>query len=196
MLVEARVADKVGVRVGDAVVYSIWFEDCTSGKTVIEYMTNRMLLREFMTEPNLAGYTPMIIDKPRECTLSTDILLGLVKDMARFRPDFWLLISSATMNAAKFWEYFDDAPIFNIPGRMYPVDLLYTTNPEANYFHAAVTTVFQIHTTQPKGDILVFFTGQNEIEGAQEILEETCQDLANKIGELVICPIHICQFTD
>ncbi|MBW0530860.1 hypothetical protein O181_070575 [Austropuccinia psidii MF-1] len=190
MSVAARVADEMGVRVGDAVGYSIRFEDCTSPKTVIKYMTDGMLLREFMTEPDLAGYAAMIIDEAHERTLSTDILLGLVKDIARFRPDFRLLISSATMNAAKFSEYFDDAPIFNIPGRMYPVDILYTPNPEANYLHAAVTTVFQIHTTQPKGDILVFFTGQDEIEAAQENLEETARALGNKIGELVICPIY------
>ncbi|KAH9460012.1 hypothetical protein MJO29_003953 [Puccinia striiformis f. sp. tritici] len=190
MSVAARVADEMGVRVGDAVGYSIRFEDCTSPKTVIKYMTDGMLLREFMTEPDLAGYNAMIIDEAHERTLSTDILLGLVKDIARFRPDFRLLISSATMNAAKFSEYFDDAPIFNIPGRMYPVDILYTPNPEANYLHAAVTTIFQIHTTQPKGDILVFFTGQDEIEAAQENLEETARALGNKIGELMICPIY------
>ncbi|WAQ83309.1 hypothetical protein PtA15_3A678 [Puccinia triticina] len=190
MSVAARVADEMGVRVGDAVGYSIRFEDCTSPKTVIKYMTDGMLLREFMTEPDLAGYSAMIIDEAHERTLSTDILLGLVKDIARFRPDFRLLISSATMNAAKFSEYFDDAPIFNIPGRMYPVDILYTPNPEANYLHAAVTTIFQIHTTQPKGDILVFFTGQDEIEAAQENLEETARALGNKIGELMICPIY------
>jgi pre-mRNA-splicing factor ATP-dependent RNA helicase DHX16 len=73
---------------------------------------------------------------------------------------------------------------------MYPVDILYTPNPEANYLHAAVTTIFQIHTTQPKGDILVFFTGQDEIEAAQENLEETARALGNKIGELMICPIY------
>ncbi|KAG0150240.1 hypothetical protein CROQUDRAFT_58456 [Cronartium quercuum f. sp. fusiforme G11] len=190
MSVAARVAEEMGVRVGDAVGYSIRFEDCTSPKTVIKYMTDGMLLREFMTEPDLAGYNAMIIDEAHERTLSTDILLGLIKDIARFRPDFRLLISSATMNAAKFSEYFDDAPIFNIPGRMYPVDILYTPSPEANYLHAAVTTVFQIHTTQPKGDILVFFTGQDEIEAAQENLEETARALGNKIGELVICPIY------
>jgi len=79
MSVAARVADEMGVRVGDAVGYSIRFEDCTSPKTVIKYMTDGMLLREFMTEPDLAGYSAMIIDEAHERTLSTDILLGLVK---------------------------------------------------------------------------------------------------------------------
>ncbi|GAA6063211.1 hypothetical protein JCM10212_006844 [Sporobolomyces blumeae] len=190
MSVASRVAEEVGCRLGAEVGYSIRFEDCTSDKTVIKYMTDGMLLREFLTEPDLAGYSCMVIDEAHERTLSTDILLGLVKDIARFRPDFRLLIASATLNATKFSEYFDDAPVFRIPGRRYPVDILYTPQPEANYLHAAVTTVFQIHTTQPKGDILVFLTGQDEIEAAQENLEETARALGNKVAELMICPIY------
>ncbi|GAA5961157.1 hypothetical protein JCM21900_005883 [Sporobolomyces salmonicolor] len=190
MSVASRVADEVGCRLGAEVGYSIRFEDCTSEKTVIKYMTDGMLLREFLTEPDLAGYSCMVIDEAHERTLSTDILLGLVKDIARFRPDFRLLIASATLNATKFSEYFDDAPVFRIPGRRFPVDILYTPQPEANYLHAAVTTVFQIHTTQPKGDILVFLTGQDEIEAAQENLEETARALGNKVAELMICPIY------
>ena len=85
----------------------------TSEKTVIKYMTDGMLLREFLTEPDLAAYSCMIIDEAHERTLSTDILLGLVKDIARFRPDFRLLISSATMNAKRFSDFFDGAPVFN-----------------------------------------------------------------------------------
>ncbi|KAM0791034.1 Cyclin-dependent kinase catalytic subunit [Microbotryomycetes sp. NB124-2] len=190
MSVAARVAEEVGCRVGAEVGYSIRFEDCTSDKTVIKYMTDGMLLREFLTEPDLAAYSVMIIDEAHERTLSTDILLGLVKDIARFRPEFRLLISSATLNASKFSDYFDEAPIFRIPGRRYPVDILYTPQPEANYLHAAVTTVFQIHTSQPKGDILVFLTGQDEIEAAQENIEETARALGNKVAELIICPIY------
>jgi len=94
------------------------------------------------------------------------------------------------MDAAKFAEYFDNAPVFFVPGRRYPVDILYTAQPEANYLHAAITTVFQIHTTQPAGDILVFFTGQDEIEAAAESLEETMRALGNKVRELVVCPIY------
>lgn len=96
---------------------------------------------------------------------------------------------------------------FTVPGRRYPVDIHYTPQPEANYLHAAITTVFQIHTTQPKGDVLVFFTvsraryltlaifiggaqGQEEIEAAHENLQETARALGNKIAELIICPIY------
>ncbi|KIM89015.1 hypothetical protein PILCRDRAFT_84835 [Piloderma croceum F 1598] len=190
MSVAARVADEMGTKVGYEVGYSIRFEDCTSDKTVLKYMTDGMLLREFLTEPDLAGYAALIIDEAHERTLSTDILFALVKDIARFRPELRLLISSATMDAEKFSEYFDNAPVFYVPGRRYPVDIHYTPQPEANYLHAAITTVFQIHTTQPKGDILVFFTGQDEIEAAHESLQETARALGNKVAELVICPIY------
>lgn len=190
MSVAARVAEEVGVKVGNEVGYSIRFEDCTSDKTVLKYMTDGMLLREFMTEPDLAGYSALMIDEAHERTVHTDILLALVKDLARERPDLKLLISSATMNAAKFSEYFDDAPIFNIPGRRYPVDIYYTPAPEANYLAAAITTTFQIHTTQGRGDILIFLTGQDEIEAAEQELTETARKLGGRIKELVICPIY------
>lgn len=190
MSVAARVADEVGVKVGNEVGYSIRFEDCTSDKTILKYMTDGMLLREFMTEPDLAGYSALMIDEAHERTVHTDILLALIKDLSRERPDLKLLISSATMNATKFSEYFDNAPVFNIPGRRYPVDIYYTPAPEANYLAAAITTTFQIHTTQGKGDILIFLTGQDEIEAAELEIAETAKKLGSRIKELVICPIY------
>ena len=190
MSVAARVADEVGVKVGNEVGYSIRFEDNTSDKTILKYMTDGMLLREFMTEPDLAGYSALMIDEAHERTVHTDILLALVKDLSRERPDLKLLISSATMNAEKFAQYFDDAPIFNIPGRRYPVDIYYTPAPEANYLAAAITTTFQIHTTQGAGDILIFLTGQDEIEAAELEISETAKKLGNRVKELVICPIY------
>ena len=190
MSVAARVAEEIGVKVGNEVGYSIRFEDATSDKTVLKYMTDGMLLREFLTEPDLGAYSALMIDEAHERTLHTDILFGLVKDIARFRPELKLLISSATMDAQKFAKYFDDAPIFNIPGRRYPVDIHYTPQPEANYLAAAVTTIFQIHITQPRGDILVFLTGQEEIEAAELNLQETARKLGSKVPEMVICPIY------
>lgn len=190
MSVAARVSDEMGVKLGNEVGYAIRFEDKTSDKTVIKYMTDGMLLREFLTEPDLGGYAALMIDEAHERTLHTDILFGLVKDIARFRPDLKLLISSATMDAQKFSKYFDDAPIFNIPGRRYNVDIYYTPQPEANYLAAVITTVFQIHLSQPAGDILVFLTGQEEIEAAEQNLQETARKLGSKAKELIICPIY------
>lgn len=190
MSVAARVAEEMGVKVGNEVGYSIRFEDATSEKTVLKYMTDGMLLRELLTDPELSEYSVMMIDEAHERTVATDIGCGLLKDITRARPDLKLLISSATMDAAKFQKYFDDAPIFNIPGRRYPVDIHYTSQPEANYLAAAITTVFQIHITQGSGDILVFLTGQEEIEAAEASLQETARKLGNKIREMVICSIY------
>eukprot|EP00002_Diphylleia_rotans_P027747 TRINITY_DN5573_c0_g1_i4.p1 TRINITY_DN5573_c0_g1~~TRINITY_DN5573_c0_g1_i4.p1 ORF type:complete len:1034 (-),score=246.22 TRINITY_DN5573_c0_g1_i4:34-3135(-) len=190
MSVAKRVADEMGVKLGLEVGYSIRFEDCTSERTIIKYMTDGMLLREFLGEPDLASFSVMIIDEAHERTLHTDILLGLVKDVARFRPDLKLLISSATLDAQKFKDFFDNSEIFRIPGRMYPVDIFYTKAPEADYLDAAVVSVLQIHVTQPPGDILVFLTGQEEIETAEEILKTRTRGLGTKIQELIILPIY------
>ncbi|KAG5543088.1 hypothetical protein RHGRI_015988 [Rhododendron griersonianum] len=173
MSVAARVSQEMGVKLGHEVGYSIRFEDCTSEKTLVKYMTDGMLLREFLVEPDLAGYSVVMVDEAHERTLSTDILFGLVKDIARFRPDLKLLISSATLDAAKFSDYFDSAPIFKIPGRPFEVEVHYTKAPEADYLDAAIVTALQIHVTQQPGDsdILIFFTGQEEIETGQEGLE-------------------------
>ncbi|XP_015650435.1 pre-mRNA-splicing factor ATP-dependent RNA helicase DEAH1 isoform X2 [Oryza sativa Japonica Group] len=190
MSVAARVSQEMGVKLGHEVGYSIRFEDCTSEKTLIKYMTDGMLLREFLGEPDLASYSVVMVDEAHERTLSTDILFGLVKDISRFRPDLKLLISSATLDAEKFSDYFDSAPIFKIPGRRYPVEVHYTKAPEADYIDAAIVTVLQIHVTQPPGDILVFLTGQEEIETIDEILKHRTRGLGTKIAELLICPIY------
>ncbi|KAF3331470.1 putative pre-mRNA-splicing factor ATP-dependent RNA helicase DHX16 isoform X1 [Carex littledalei] len=190
MSVAARVAQEMGVKLGHEVGYSIRFEDCTSEKTLVKYMTDGMLLREFLGEPDLASYSVVMVDEAHERTLSTDILFGLVKDISRFRKDLKLLISSATLDAEKFSDYFDSAPIFKIPGRRFPVEIHYTKAPEADYIDAAIVTVLQIHVTQPPGDILVFLTGQEEIETLDEILKHRTRGLGTKIAELIICPIY------
>ncbi|KAJ5946781.1 hypothetical protein N7454_003620 [Penicillium verhagenii] len=190
MSVAARVAEEMGSKIGNEVGYAIRFEDNTSDKTILKYMTDGMLLRELLTEPDLSQYSALMIDEAHERTVPTDIACGLLKDIAKARPDLKLLISSATMDAQKFQKYFDDAPIFNIPGRRYPVDVHYTSQPEANYLAAAITTVFQIHVTQGQGDILVFLTGQEEIEAAEQSLQETARKLGSKIPEMIICPIY------
>nr|NVI75395.1 lethal (2) 37Cb [Cucujiformia] len=190
MSVAARVAQEMNVKLGNEVGYAIRFEDCTSERTIIKYMTDGTLHREFLSEPDLQSYTVMIIDEAHERTLHTDILFGLVKDIARFRSDMKLLISSATLDAQKFSEFFDHATIFRIPGRRFPVDIYYTKAPEADYVDACVISVLQIHATQPLGDILVFLTGQEEIETCQELLSDRIRRLGSKVKELLVLPVY------
>nr|NVI75455.1 lethal (2) 37Cb [Cucujiformia] len=181
---------EMGVKLGNEVGYAIRFEDCTSERTIIKYMTDGTLHREFLSEPDLQSYSVMIIDEAHERTLHTDILFGLVKDIARFRPDLKLLISSATLDAKKFSEFFDSANVFRIPGRRFPVDIYYTKAPEADYVDACVISVLQIHATQPLGDILVFLTGQDEIDTCQELLADRVRRLASKVRELIVLPLY------
>lgn len=190
MSVAARVADEMNVKLGYEVGYSIRFEDCTSERTVLKYMTDGMLLREFLNEPDLSSYSVLIIDEAHERTLHTDILFGLIKDLARFRTDLKVLISSATLDAEKFSDFFDEAPVFRIPGRRFPVDIYYTTKPEADYIQACVVTTLQIHVTQDDGDILVFLPGQEEIEHCVEQLKEKQRKLGSQLKELIITPIY------
>lgn len=190
MSVAARVAREMGVKLGNEVGYSIRFEDCTSERTVLRYMTDGMLLREFLSEPDLASYSVVMVDEAHERTLHTDILFGLIKDVARFRPELKVLVASATLDTARFSAFFDDAPVFRIPGRRFPVDIFYTKAPEADYLEACVVSVLQIHVTQPPGDVLVFLTGQEEIEAACEMLQDRCRRLGSKIRELLVLPIY------
>ncbi|KAK0755007.1 P-loop containing nucleoside triphosphate hydrolase protein [Schizothecium vesticola] len=190
MSVAARVADEMGVKVGREVGYSIRFEDNTSDKTILKYMTDGMLLREMVTSPTLEEYSAVMIDEAHERTVHTDILLALIKDLTRARPELKLIISSATLNAEKFSTYFDDAPIFNVPGRVHPVDVYYTSAPESNYLEASLVTVFQIHATQPEGGILVFLTGQEEIDRACERVEEIKRKLGSRVPEIIPLPIY------
>ncbi|CAD7930180.1 unnamed protein product, partial [Amoebophrya sp. A25] len=190
MSVAARVAEELGVKLGHEVGYSIRFEDCTSDKTLVKYMTDGMLLRDFLNEPDLGSYSVLIIDEAHERTLNTDILFGLAKDIVRFREDFKLIISSATLDAEKFSNYFDGCPIFSVPGRRYPVSIHYTKGPEANYKQAAAHTVMQIHLTQPVGDILVFLTGVQDIEEIAELITKKMVALGSRAPELIINQIY------
>ncbi|KAJ2964756.1 hypothetical protein NQZ79_g275 [Umbelopsis isabellina] len=190
MSVAKRVAEEVGCRVGQEVGYTIRFEDCTSPDTRIKYMTDGMLLRECLIDPKVSQYSVIILDEAHERTISTDVLFGLLKRAIKYRPDLKLIITSATLDADKFATYFENCPIFTIPGRTYPVEVLYTKEPEADYMDAALITVMQIHLSEPPGDILLFLTGQEEIDTAAEILFERMKALGPDVPELIILPVY------
>ncbi|WEJ97402.1 DEAD-like ATP-dependent RNA helicase [Yamadazyma tenuis] len=189
--VAARVAEEMQVRLGEEVGYSIRFEDMSSSRTAIKYLTDGILLREFLTDPTLSAYSAVMIDEAHERTISTEVLLSLVKDITKQRKDLKIIVASATINAQKFSDFFDQAPIFSIPGRRFPVNIHFTKQPEANYIQAAINTIFLIHSKKPlPGDILVFLTGQEEIESMQESLAEATEKMTTSMGELLICPIY------
>lgn len=161
MSVASRVADEMDVSLGDEVGYSIRFEACTSSKTVLKYLTDGMLLREAMNDRRLAQYGVIILDEVHERTLSTDILMGVLKQLTSKRKDIKIVVMSATLDAGKFQTYFDNSPLLSVPGRTHPVEILWADAPARDFLEAAVETVFQIHTEeQEEGDILVFLTGQ------------------------------------
>lgn len=190
MSVAKRVAEEVGCRVGQEVGYTIRFEDCTSPETKIKYMTDGMLQREVLLDPDLKKYSVIMLDEAHERTIATDVLFALLKKTLKRRPDLKLIVTSATLDAEKFSNYFNECPIFTIPGRTYPVEILYTKEPESDYLDAALITVMQIHLSEPPGDILLFLTGQEEIDTSCEILYERMKSLGPSVPELIILPVY------
>ncbi|CAF90919.1 unnamed protein product, partial [Tetraodon nigroviridis] len=190
MSVAKRVSEEYGCCLGQEVGYTIRFEDCTSPETVIKYMTDGMLLRECLIDSELGQYAIIMLDEAHERTIHTDVLFGLLKKTVQKRTDMKLIVTSATLDAVKFSQYFYEAPIFTIPGRIFPVEMLYTKEPETDYLDASLITVMQIHLTEPPGDILVFLTGQEEIDTACEILYERMKSLGPDVPELIILPVY------
>ncbi|KAH8880097.1 pre-mRNA splicing factor ATP-dependent RNA helicase PRP43 [Thozetella sp. PMI_491] len=192
MSVAQRVANELDVQLGEEVGYSIRFENRTGPKTLLKYMTDGQLLRESMHDPDMSRYSCIILDEAHERTLATDILMALLKQIAVRRKDLKIIIMSATLDAQKFQKYFHHAPLLAVPGRTYPVEIFYTPEPEKDYLEAAVRTVLQIHATEPEGDILLFLTGEEEIEDACRRIGLEVDDMVREsdAGPMVIYPLY------
>ncbi|KAI3972098.1 hypothetical protein MKW92_038285, partial [Papaver armeniacum] len=190
MSVAKRVAEEFGCRLGEEVGYAIRFEDCTGPDTVIKYMTDGMLLREILIDESLSQYSVIMLDEAHERTIHTDVLFGLLKQLLNRRPELRLIVTSATLDAEKFSGYFFNCNIFTIPGRTFPVEIMYTKQPESDYLDASLITVLQIHLTEPEGDILLFLTGQEEIDHACQSLYERMKGLGRNVPELIILPVY------
>ncbi len=190
MSVSKRVAEEMDVALGEEVGYSIRFEDRTSSLTRLKYVTDGMLLREAMTDNKLMNYSVVVLDEAHERTLSTDILLGLIKNILEERKDLKVIVMSATLDAHKFQEYFGMAPLLKVPGRMFPVEMIYSASPEDDYVKAAIRTAVEIHRTQPPGDVLIFLTGEEEIEDCvKKIIDET-RFFWDTCGQTVVLPLY------
>ncbi|KAI0468673.1 P-loop containing nucleoside triphosphate hydrolase protein [Xylaria cf. heliscus] len=189
MSVAKRVAEEMEVKLGSTVGYAIRFEDCTSNDTVIKYMTDGVLLRESLNERDLDRYSCVIMDEAHERALNTDVLLGLFNKILQRRRDLKLIVTSATMNSKRFSDFFGGAPEFIIPGRTFPVDIMFHRSPVEDYVDQAVQQVLSIHVSMGAGDILVFMTGQEDIECTCELVRERL-DALNDPPELSILPIY------
>ncbi|KAG9144614.1 hypothetical protein Leryth_010816 [Lithospermum erythrorhizon] len=194
MSVAKRVSEEMETELGDKVGYAIRFEDVTGPGTVIKYMTDGVLLRETLKDSDLEKYRIVVMDEAHERSLNTDVLFGILKKVVARRRDFKLIVTSATLNAEKFSHFFGSVPIFHIPGRTFPVKTYYSKSPCEDYVEAAVKQAMTIHITSEPGDILIFMTGQDEIEATCFALSERMEQLvssANKsVPKLLILPIY------
>lgn len=190
--VAQRVADELDVKLGEEVGYSVRFDNCTSEKTLLKYMTDGQLLRECMHDNSMSRYACIIIDEAHERTLATDILMALLKEISQRRNDLKIIIMSATLDAQKFQRYFYDAPLLAVPGRTHPVSLFYTPEAERDYIEASIRTVLQIHATEEEGDILLFLTGEEEIEDACRRIRLEVDEMVREsdVGPMTIYPLY------
>ncbi|PHH64016.1 hypothetical protein CDD81_5121 [Ophiocordyceps australis] len=186
--VALRVAEEVECQVGKQVGYSIRFEDVTSAATRIKFLTDGLLIREALVDPLLSRYAVVMVDEAHERSISTDVLLGLLKKIRKRRPELRIIISSATLQASDFVDFFTRsgsepaakndkqqqqvARIVSLEGRIYPIDILYLESPAQDYVEKAIDTVFDIDAHQGPGDVLVFLTGREEIDYAVKAVSE------------------------
>lgn len=195
--VATRVAQEVGTILGEEVGYTIRFEDVSDKeKTRIRYMTDGMLFRETLIDPLLTRYSVIMIDEAHERSLYTDLLLGVLKKIRRKRPALRLIVSSATLDARAFHEYFcsntsaDEAIIVSLEGRTYPVEVAYLKEPAPDYVRAAVEVAWNINQQHGSGDILVFLTGREDIERFLEELTELMSTQRRGGTEIIPLALH------
>ncbi|KAI9091845.1 P-loop containing nucleoside triphosphate hydrolase protein [Phlyctochytrium arcticum] len=197
-----RVAEERGSRLGQEVGYSIRFERSASNSTKLLYVTDGTLLRTVATDPTIKEYDMVMLDEAHERSLETDVLFGLLRRACRLRPELKVVVMSATLDIEKFSEFFGDAPVFSIPGRMYAVDIMWQKKmklgtAKATFVRRSVDTVLHIHKNEEPGDVLIFLTGQQEIEMTTRLLMEAHEELdygevrhRNTVKDMVIYPIY------
>lgn len=173
-----RIAEELGTELGDAVGYKVRFTDRSGDDTLVKLMTDGILLAEIQTDRLLRRYDTLIIDEAHERSLNIDFLLGYVKEILPRRPDLKVVITSATIDPERFSAHFGDAPIVEVSGRTYPVEVRYrpiadpddpSADPDRDQLQAIADAVDELGREEP-GDVLVFLSGEREIRDTAEAL--------------------------
>ena len=174
--VSKRVAEELQVPLGDYVGYQVRFEDRTSRETRIKFMTDGILLAETQGDRDLKQYEALILDEAHERSLNIDFLLGYVKRLLERRKDLKLVISSATLDAGAFAEFFSQngvlAPVIEAPGRMFPVaEFFLSPFDDEDLAQHVARGVDYLGEVEPNGDVLIFLPGEREIRECADVLE-------------------------
>ena len=177
--VAERIAEELKSEIGSAVGYKVRFTDHTSRDACVKLMTDGILLAETQTDRYLATYDTIIIDEAHERSLNIDFLLGYLKQLLPRRPDLKVIITSATIDAERFSQHFNGAPVLEVSGRTYPVEILYRPltskdedDAEVELTDAIVNAADEL-ARYGEGDILVFLPGEREIREAAEALRKS-----------------------
>jgi ATP-dependent helicase HrpA len=160
-----RIAEELKVKMGEAVGYQVRFSDQSSPNSLIKLMTDGILLAEIQRDRFLSAYDTLIIDEAHERSLNIDFLLGYLKNLLPQRPDLKIIITSATIDVAKFSKHFNDAPVVEVSGRSFPVEVIYNhpDDVETDRDQMIVDCLQDIHSNQKAGDVLIFLSGEREI---------------------------------
>ena len=175
--VAERVAEELGTDLGDLVGYTVRFHDQVADRTLVKVMTDGILLAELSRDRTLSAYDTIVIDEAHERSLTIDFLLGYLKQLLPRRPDLKVVVTSATIDPGRFSRHFDDAPVLEVSGRTYPVEIRYRPplDDDTDQLGGILSAVDEL-AAEPPGDVLVFLSGEREIRDTADALRGVVDD--------------------